>query len=499
MTSARALLLPCALVLATGCASTLKQSALRDAAAKHVYEMPIDKVWPHVVAVVQERGFHAKQDPNSFILETEWKESMEGSKVAGQWTKLLVQGNRVDGAACTLRVLRWDRTANSTLEGKGEEYVWKMRVKGDTTGMAQGTAAESLSAEGGGAAPEMEGPSLQSMSDQGTGPTQLRKAAHVSQAIRDLGLEWEILQRADPSSAARLEGKPVQAVASVSELRGVPRLGESGERPIGDQLSQGVAQLSPEYCGPEIPGLESLTQPGATLLLGEFHGTQESPKFVGRVACHAGVRGRPVAVGLQLPASEQPSIDRYLMSAGEKADRDDLLAAGIWRSPFQDGRSSEAMFSLIETLRTLRAAGLPVRIFYFAEHGLAGEKRDEAMAANVLAQRHAIPDEVLVVLAANVHPRVVPLEGKPPYVPMGARLAEANVKVVSLAMAWASGTMWSCAQVKEQVECGRVEAKGPDYGGRAFVRLWPGAAQDPGYHGLYYVGPVTASAPAVSP
>ena len=119
------------------------------------------------------------------------------------------------------------------------------------------------------------------------------------------------------------------------------------------------------------------------------------------------------------------------------------------------------------------------------------------MAANMLAQRHAIPDEVLVVLAANVHPHIVPIEGNPPYVPMGARLAEANVKVVSLAMAWASGTMWSCAQMKDQVECGRVEAKGPDYGGRAFVRLWPGAAQDPGYHGLYYVGPVSASGPAV--
>jgi hypothetical protein len=333
----------------------------------------------------------------------------------------------------------------------------------------------------------------------GDGPTSMRQGAKTSEGYRDLELEWAILARADPLSAARIEGKPPpqQAVAKAAPTQ-PERLGEGGERPIGADLTvPPPAEIRPEFCGPEIPGIEPLAQPGATLLLGEFHGTQESPQFVGRVACHAGVRNRPVAVGLQLPSNEQFAIDRYLASEGNAADRNEFLGSGIWRSPFQDGRSSEAMFQLVETLRGLRSHGLPIRIFYFGDHTVRGEERDRTMAANVLAQRRAIPDEVLIVLAANVHPRITPLGGEPPYVPMGARLADANVKVTSLAMAWATGTMWGCAQDKGQVDCGKLDAKGPDYGGRAFVRLWEGAPQDPGYHGLYYVGRVTASQPMV--
>ncbi len=483
----------CVLLLAAlsaGCATLQTQNAVREAAGRHVYEMPVEKVWPHVRAVLAEKGYHLKQNTTDFEVLTDWKESMQGSQVAGTWTRYLVQANRLDGAACVVRAVRWTKSANSTLERQGNDISWGVRVKGDTAGMDRNSEVVQ------GMTPDA--PSIASLEAGGDEPTSLRQGARASEGNRDLTLEWEILQRADPRAAARLEGKPLPQQQLVqADSAAAPRLGEAGDQQIGASLPTAAAN-DPSFCGPEIPDLEPLVQPGATLLLGEFHGTQQSPGFVGRVACHAAIRGRPVAVGLQLPTGEQPSVDRYLASAGSKADRDELLYDGIWRSPFQDGRSSEAMFTLIETLRALRAAGLPIRIFYFGEQRVKGEERDRAMAASVLAQRQAIHDEVLVVLSANLHPRVVPLEGRNRYIPMGALLAEAHVKVTSLVMAWATGTMWSCAQTKgDIVDCGMVDAKGPDYGGRAFVRMWKGAAQDPGYHGLYYVGPVSASAPAI--
>ncbi|PTL80187.1 hypothetical protein [Vitiosangium sp. GDMCC 1.1324] len=48
----------------------------------------------------------------------------------------------------------------------------------------------------------------------------------------------------------------------------------------------------------------------------------------------------------------------------------------------------------------------------------------------------------------------------------------------------------------EQLECGVKEAKGKDNGDRHFVHLWDGRDEN-GFNGVFYVGSVTASLPAV--
>ncbi|MCP3144143.1 hypothetical protein LXT23_43180, partial [Pyxidicoccus sp. QH1ED-7-1] len=52
-----------------------------------------------------------------------------------------------------------------------------------------------------------------------------------------------------------------------------------------------------------------------------------------------------------------------------------------------------------------------------------------------------------------------------------------------------------CA-VNNRLDCGIREAKGKDNGDRFFMHQWAGVNDD-GYHGVFYVGPVNASAPAV--
>lgn len=47
----------------------------------------------------------------------------------------------------------------------------------------------------------------------------------------------------------------------------------------------------------------------------------------------------------------------------------------------------------------------------------------------------------------------------------------------------------------ETRECGVKQAKGNDNGDRFFVHVWDGDKN--GFNGIFYVGPVTASLPAV--
>src|SRR5262249_15877336 len=107
------------------------------------------------------------------------------------------------------------------------------------------------------------------------------------------------------------------------------------------------------HCERSISGLDSHLERGAILWFAEMHGTEESPRFVSDVACHASRVGR-VQLGLEIASSEQPRIDRYLRSHGDAADRAALLDGEFWR--YHDGRSSLAMVALIERARVVRAA-----------------------------------------------------------------------------------------------------------------------------------------------
>jgi hypothetical protein len=81
---------------------------------------------------------------------------------------------------------------------------------------------------------------------------------------------------------------------------------------------------------------------------------------------------------------------------------------------------------------------------------------------------------------------------------MGLIIAEEVEDAIALDMAYNSGTAWICAAASkgEKLECGVKETKGKDNGDRVFVHLWDDSDGN-GFHGVFYVGPVTASLPAV--
>jgi hypothetical protein len=230
-----------------------------------------------------------------------------------------------------------------------------------------------------------------------------------------------------------------------------------------------------------------------------MHGTQEVPRFVAQVACQAAVGGMPVTVGLELPLENQERVDRFIESPGTEDDWLKLMEAPFWRSPYPDGRSSEAMANMLEHLRQLRASGLDVDAFVFDHPKAQGQVREDAMAATVRHQVESANSRFFVVLSGNIHARTrqgLPWDSK--YKPMGMLLEDELDDVVALDMAYDSGSAWICAvdSKGKKLDCGVKQAKGKDNGDRFFVHTWGGANRE-GYHGVFYVGPVNASAPAV--
>ena len=236
-------------------------------------------------------------------------------------------------------------------------------------------------------------------------------------------------------------------------------------------------------------------KPGSVLLLGEIHGTMESPAFVLDVACHAARAGLAVVVGLELYAGDQARADTFLASPGTDEDRTVLLASNQWQRSYQDGRNSHAMVDLIEGLRQLRARGSAVRVVMFdAPGGQGGQQRDRDMGRNLAAAVEASPGAMTIVLTGNNHSRITPGVGRnSEYEPMGYVLAgEISADhLVALNVTYGRGSAWICTPGG----CGVTELSGR-FGQNAWSIEIEEATRPAGHSGWYHIGSITASPPA---
>ncbi len=101
------------------------------------------------------------------------------------------------------------------------------------------------------------------------------------------------------------------------------------------------------------------------LVIGEMHGSNEYPAFAKSVVCQLLAANKPVILGLEIPENEQVAINRYLQSQGTADDRRVLQQGKFWQGKIQDGRSSVAMFGLIDAVRRLKQAGQKVLLAAF--------------------------------------------------------------------------------------------------------------------------------------
>jgi hypothetical protein len=258
-------------------------------------------------------------------------------------------------------------------------------------------------------------------------------------------------------------------------------------------------------CGPPVRGAEAIVKPGAVVLVGELHGTEQVPALVGALACHAAQQpAAKVVLGLEIGADDQAAVDAFVASDGGEPAVARLLEASHFASGMKDGRSSQAMLGLLDAIRQWRAQGASIEpVCFDAPPGVAtsASERDAAMARTLIAARQAAPDAVVLVLTGNIHNRTV--RGAPwdkDYVPMGAHVREAFSETISLDFRGAGGTAWVCMGKPGDGEPERGSAKmgGEDRGPEPFIELLQ-ERNEYGFDGIAYVGPTTASAPAGLP
>lgn len=249
-------------------------------------------------------------------------------------------------------------------------------------------------------------------------------------------------------------------------------------------------------CPAPITGAAAVLTPGTLLLLGELHGTAEIPHFVGDLACEASLEGRRVQLGLEIPGEEQPHVNAFLASAGAPRDHEALLASDFWRRPYQDGRSSRAMFELLESVRRLRKEGANIAVFLF-DQTKPGPNRDAEMANSIRAAHEQAPDDLFLILTGNLHARKKKVTiGTTELVPMGFHLAQAGGRVTSLNNSYPSGSAWVCIG-KGNDACGSRRMSGKPRGAARFIELT--GIDEIGYDGSFYVTSLTASSPAATP
>ena len=245
-----------------------------------------------------------------------------------------------------------------------------------------------------------------------------------------------------------------------------------------------------------IKGSDVTLKPGVTLLIGEIHGTWEIPIAVASLVRQALNTENEAILCVEVPETEQASIDRFLISDGKDRAINDLLRTPFWVG--QDGRSSVGMFAMLELIRRLRSSGHQVHVqaidFDWARkpRDASAYYRDQAMAENLLQARKKSPEAILIALAGNVHTKTAKgTSWDEEYLPMGWFVSQSLPNLSSFNIQIAGGDAW----VMTEQGAGKTSMNGRDQGDDPFLRI--NDTHETGYNGVFYIGRVSAAHPVL--
>jgi hypothetical protein len=235
-----------------------------------------------------------------------------------------------------------------------------------------------------------------------------------------------------------------------------------------------------------------LARPERIIVVGETHGTVETPAAFLSLVCEAARQG-PVSVGLELPETDKPLLD-FVMAAPDEATATRYLQAGDFGDPRRnDGRHSQAMFDMIIGFWRLKQAGHDIVLRPFAAQMSVITGRDQAwweleMAHGMSRPLVDRPQARVLILVGNLHARKLPLADRPRIgLPAAGHLHGADT--LTLDILQQGGASWGCRET-----CGpHTDSPVHDTDARG-IRL--GRVEDGAYDGVLAVGPTTASPPA---
>ena len=256
------------------------------------------------------------------------------------------------------------------------------------------------------------------------------------------------------------------------------------------------------------------------VIFGEMHGTEQSPAMVGGVACASARRNERVLVAVELDSREDDGLQAAWGGPHQGFRERLLVAMPNWKGR-NDGVASRAMLAMLDDLHALKAQGMSIDVVAFNgsrgpeqtarfKHLLGQEPHEAAQAENIRRAADAARYDRVLVLVGNLHARKRPVERRAvSWKPMAMQLAPAD-QIVSLNMVSGAGTMWNCRLKpgyapkpgqpfsSAAIACGAIPTRSDGAEGAPQIGLGPisPVELDPAYDGHFYVGPVTASAPA---
>lgn len=222
------------------------------------------------------------------------------------------------------------------------------------------------------------------------------------------------------------------------------------------------------------------------VLVGELHGTQQAPAFIGSAACALAAQ-EPLVVGLEMPAVEQSRIDAYLVGDGGSKERSALTIGEFWG--FQDGRASHAMLDLIERLRVLKRDGASLHVLAM-DGSTVDSSKDEAMAFALRRVMQDDPQTRVLALMGNIHARVL-LDAVEDDPPVGSRLSD--LRPLAVLAGYGEGEAWVCMDGV----CG-VHPMSSRWGKDRKPGYYRGQAAWSSYADTVHLGTITASLPVRS-
>lgn len=199
--------------------------------------------------------------------------------------------------------------------------------------------------------------------------------------------------------------------------------------------------------------LADMLKISSVLVLGEMHGTQETPALVGNVVSQL-PKGQSWIVGLELVEEAQPEVDRFL--AGQVSDAE-MAAVPVLQSASRFGAYSSATLDLLKKLRTLIQSGASGRVVLFDGRTSfsSAEERDRMMANRLRAAAKASPDAKVIALTGNLHAAA---GSETVLFHQLAELKPRNVLVMA-----PKGTYWACVgNPGEKGVCGRQVLDNPN-------------------------------------
>lgn len=268
--------------------------------------------------------------------------------------------------------------------------------------------------------------------------------------------------------------------------------------PLLAAAALGSAKPAAASCTP-IPGWDQVLARDKIrwIVIGELHGTVETPAIFADAVCLTARQRHPVVVALEMPSSDQGRIDAFIASDGGATAQAAFFKASLWQSG--DGRSSQAFFRLFDRLRQMHREGIVKKVVAFQDdsdvNDPPGDQGPYETRLAAIVHDAAAPGVTVLALVGNLHARKTvatpSARDSKPFMPMASDLPADQA--LTLNALGNGGSAWNCIGPTTPPDCGAHPNPGSSEPVTRGVELQP--VEGGAYDGVLNLGTETTASP----